>query len=234
MVRLAVCDDEAAARETLCAMADAFLSARELGHHITPYANGGELLAAGEFDVIFLDIRMRGMSGMETARKLRAQGREGLLVFVTALEEYACDAFDVEALGYLVKPLDAGRFSRTMERVCKALWQREQGGLLIKRAGGCRRVRFSEIVYCEIMSRKIYLHTGREVIDYYQRLAALETQIDGRFFKCHRSYLVNLDHVQGFTEGMARLDTGAVIPVSRLRRQEFSQALLRRLRGESP
>mgnify|MGYP002508362218 FL=1 len=80
--------------------------------------------------MIFLDIQMEQPDGLETARLLRQRGERGLLVFVTVLKECVFDAFDVEACGYLLKPLDSARFHQTMERVLRALKQRAAATLV--------------------------------------------------------------------------------------------------------
>ena len=92
-------------------------------------------------------------------------------------------------------------------------------------------VPLDEIAYCEVLGRKVYLHKrDGSVTDYYDRLEDLERRLDGRFFKCHRSYLVNLDYVRGRRTGQAVLVRGEAVPVSRLRERELTQALLRYLK----
>ena len=92
-------------------------------------------------------------------------------------------------------------------------------------------VPFAELVCCEVQGRRLYLRRADgTVLEDRGRLEELERRLDGRFFKCHRSYLVNLDHVRGCQDGQVRLTGGALVPVSRLRRQELTQALLRHMR----
>lgn len=231
MMRVAVCDDEKMMRDRLCQMIEAFLDSKGIARQIVPLSDGRALLEAGDFDVIFLDIQMQGMDGMETARLLRERGDSCFLVFVTVLEEYVFDAFQVEASDYLVKPVEPGRFASAMERACKA-WQGKKNGLVVRTKQQQRFFKFGEVLYCEVIGRKIYLHTASETVDYYERLTILEEQLDGRFFKCHRSFLVNLDHVCGYADGMAEMNNGGRIPVSRLRAQDFTEAILHRMRGD--
>ena len=105
------------------------------------------------------------------------------------------------------------------------------GCALLEGAGGCEVVLLSDIVYCEVLGRKVYLHKpDGAVSDYYGRLEDLEWRVDGRFFKCHRSYLVNLDYVRGCRDGQVLLPQGERIPASRLRERELTQALLRHMK----
>ena len=216
--------------------------AQELGSYLASYMEERSITAysvssfsderalleqVGSFDVIFLDIQMQQPDGMETAKRLRQRGDRSLFVFVTVLKEYVFDAFQAEASDYLLKPLNSARFKRTMDRLLRSLEQRMAEDIVIRRRNGCEVVSLSDIVYCEVLGRKIYIHKkDGTVIDYYNKLEDLERRMDGRFFKCRRSYLVNLDYVRGCQAGQVLLPQGERISVSRLRERELTQALL--------
>ena len=230
MIRFAICDDEPLmARELAGHLADYMNEKSITAYGLSSFSNGRALLEdGGGFDVIFLDIQMEQPDGMETARLLRRRGDRALLVFVTVLKERVFDSFDVEACGYLLKPLDRARFRRTMDRVLRFLEQRTAEDIVIQRGTGCEVVLLSDVVYCEVLGRKIYLHKSDGTVSgYYDKLENLERRVDGRFFKCHRSYLVNLDYVRGCQDGQVLLPQGVRIPASRLRERELTQALLR-------
>lgn len=187
------------------------------------------------FDLIFLDIQMEQPDGMEIARMLRQQNNQSLLIFVTVLKEYVFDAFEVEAFDYLTKPLDHGRFWRTMDRVMRVLEQQAAKSIVIQRGTSCEVLLLSQIVYCEVQGRKIYIHqSDGRIIDYYDKLEDFERRVDGRFFKCHRSYLVNLDYVRGCNAGQVILSGEDRIPVSRLRERDLTQALLHYMKEREP
>lgn len=171
---------------------------------------------------------------METAKILRQRNRDVLLIFVTVLKECVFDAFEVEAYDYLIKPPDRNRFRRTMDRAVRALEQRREKSIVIRKGSLCEMILLSEIVYCEVQGRKIYIHqNNRKVVDYYDRLESLEKDVDERFFRCHRSYLVNLGYVRGYSAGQVMLMQDGEIPVSRLRERDFRQALLRYMKERS-
>ena len=230
MIKFAICDDEPMMAQDLAGhLADYMKENLITAYSVSSFPDGRALLDTIDcFDVIFLDIQMEQPDGMETARLLRRRGDHSLLVFVTVLKEFVFDAFQVEAYDYLLKPLDSARFKKTMDRVLRSLEQRTAEAVVIQRGTGCEVVLLSDIVYCEVLGRKIYLHKNDGTVsDYYDKLEDLERRVDGRFFKCHRSYLVNLDYVRGCQDGQVLLSQGERIPASRLRERELTQALLR-------
>ncbi len=230
MITFAICDDEPLmARELADHLADYMRDKSMTAYSLSIFSHGCALLErVGSFDVIFLDIQMEQPDGMETAKLLRQRGDHSLLIFVTVLKECVFDSFQVEAFDYLLKPLDSARFRQTMDRVLLSLEQRTAENIVIRRGSGCEVVLLSDIVYCEVLGRKVYLHKNDGTVsDYYDTLEGLERRVNGRFFKCHRSYLVNLDYVRGCQDGQVLLSQGERIPSSRLRERELTQALLR-------
>ncbi len=233
MIRFAVCDDEPLLRRQLEEGIRRQMAGRPGGYTISSFADGNALLQSDDaFDILLLDIQMQAPNGMETARRLRQRGCQALLIFITVLKEYVFDAFAVEAYDYLLKPLDAGQFAKTLDRALTKL--AKQKNLVIRTGGGCQVVPLAQLAYCEVQGRKLYLHRADgTTLTYYQKLRDLERQLDGCFFKCHRSYLVNLAYVRGCGDGQLTLASGATLPVSRLRAQALTQALLRYLKTES-
>ncbi len=229
IIQFAICDDEPVMAQKISDHLSRYMDENQVTDYlVSRFLNGRTLLESGYgFDVIFLDIQMEQPDGLETARLLRQRGFCGLLIFVTVLKECVFDAFEVEAYDYLLKPLDSGHFQRTMDRVLNRLKQQTGKSIVIQRGAACEVVLLSEIVYCEVQGRKLYLHrTDETVVDYYGRLEELARRVDRRFFQCHRSYLVNLDCVRGCQNGQVMLSGGMTIPVSRLRERELMQALL--------
>ena len=233
MIRIAICDDEPYMMEQLSEFLFEYQKERQaFSYDVHCFESGTSLLNSKDcFDLIFLDIQMDGPDGMETAKRLQRQKKDGLLVFVTAFQERVFEAFEVQAYDYLVKPLASGRFARTMDRALETLEQRTETSLLIQKGNSCQVVLLEEIVYCEVWGRKVYIHQkDGTVIDYYEKLKQLEQYLDNRFFRCHRSYLVNLDYVCGCREGEVFLSQGGNLPVSKLRERDLAQAILRHMK----
>ena len=230
MLKFAICDDEPYMAQEIANQLSRYMNGEQITSYcVSSFQNGCSLLERDcDFDVIFLDIQMEYLNGMETAKMLRQRKNHSLLIFVTVLKECVFDAFEVEAFDYLLKPLDSGHFKRTMDRIIKSLQQRETKRIVVQRGTSCDVILLAEIVYFEVQGRKIYIHQrSGKITDYYDKLDDLAQRIDGRFFRCHRSYLVNIEYVRGCNAGQVILSQGDKIPVSRLRERDLTQALLR-------
>lgn len=233
MIYVAICDDEKYMSDQIRAMTSDFFRGKNTEAVILQFSRGEELLKCDkEIDILFLDIQMKDMDGMETARKLRERGFRGTLIFITVLREMVFQSFEVQAYDYLVKPIDAKSFEKTMNRLFVSMQNAGEDSLLIRKGYESRIISLGDIVFCEIIDRKVYLNlVSSEVVDYYDRIEKLEKKLDGRFFRCHRSYLINLKYLKSYKNGMAYMEGGKEIPVSRLRSREFSDVILQYMKN---
>ena len=233
MIHIAICDDEKYMSDHIRAMASDFFRKKNSEIRLRTFLSGEDLLNYdGQIDILFLDIQMDGMDGLETARKLRAGKFRGFLIFITVLKEMVFQSFEVQAYDYLVKPVDEKQFEKTMERLFASMQNVGEDSLLVQQGYERRIVPKDEIVFCEVIDRKIYLNLASgEVVDYYERIENLETKLDSYFFRCHRSYLINLKHLKGYKNGTAYMDNNKEVPVSRLRSKEFSGVVLQYMKN---
>ncbi len=233
MIHIAICDDEKHMSDHIRAMASDFFRKKNREICFRTFSSGEELLSYdGQIDILFLDIQMNGMDGLETARKLRASKFRGFLIFITVLKEMVFQSFEVQAYDYLVKPVEEKQFEKTMERLYTSMQNASEDSLLVQKGYEGRIIREEEIIFCEIIDRKIYLNLASgEVVDYYERIENLETKLGSHFFRCHRSYLINLKHLKGYKNGTACMDNGKEVPVSRLRSKEFSSVVLQYMKN---
>ncbi len=233
MIRIAVCDDEKYMSDKVRKMVSDFFHKKNIEIMILQFSTGEDLLKYDQtIDIIFLDIQMKDIDGMETARKLRSCKFKGYLIFITILKEMVFQAFEVQAYDYLIKPLKEKDFEKTMERLLLSMQNAKEANLLIQRGYETRIIPLKDIVFCEIIDRKIYLHLiSSEVIDFYDRIENLEAKLNNRFFRCHRSFLINLRYLKGYKNGIAYMENGKEIPVSRLRSKEFSNIILQYMKN---
>ena len=229
-MEIAICDDDKVIREQIRGL----IKQQRADAAVALYESGEELLACKrQFDLVFLDIQMKGIDGMETARKLRRQKFKGLLIFITVLREMVFQSFEVQPYDYLVKPIEKKHFQKMMERLLDSMKNASEENLLVQKGYESRIISIGDIVFCEIIDRKIYLHlVSSEVIDYYDRIENLEKKLDHGFFRCHRSFLIHLKYLKGYKNGTAYMENGREIPVSRLRSKEFSNVILQYMKCE--
>lgn len=224
-VKIAICDDEKALRETLRQKMENYCKAAGIICQIYDYDSGEKLLALPAEnipDILFLDIQMPGKNGMQTARELRSKKRNIILIFVTALSEYVYEAFDVNAFHYLLKPFDDEKLREVLDRALAQYGtltetvtpQERAQAILVKRGGLSTKVLLADIIYAEVFNRKVMLHTVNGDIEYYGKLTDLSEQTGADFYRTHRAYLVNLKYVEKYNADTIWLEKGTV-PVSK-------------------
>lgn len=232
-MRIAVCDDEKEIREMLAGQVQKLYPKAEL----FLYQSGEELLlSCGQADIVLLDIQMSGKNGMAAAREFRKKQKEAILIFVTALEEYVFQAFDVGAFHYLVKPVDDKKLAEVLQRAAEQMEEKrkeaaadakkEVPNLIVTAGGKHIAVKFSDIVYAEVFNRKVMLHTMDAEIEYYGKLGELEKQAGEDFYRPHRAYLVNFAYVRKYDASAIYLARGQAL-MAKQKYQDFVKCYLR-------
>ncbi len=221
-MEIAVVDDEKAIREHICSL----MKEQQPESRIEAYAAGEELLAAGKrFDIVFLDIQMEGMNGIETARNLREQPGDTVLVFITGIKDYVFDALDLYAFQYLLKPIDEGKFAKVLERaVQEAARKKERRVLFIKSRN--LTLDQSEILYIESRAKKAEIHTVRQNLEIYAAMDELEGQLGEEFYRCHRAYIVNMDCITEYDNESITLTSGDRVYLAKKKYGEFVKAYM--------
>ncbi len=229
-MRVAICDDD---RES-CARLRSLIKQQEPDCEVACFDTGKRLLEARQhFDILLLDIQMEDMSGIEVARVLRINRERTIVIFVTALKEYAAEAFEVEAFNYLLKPLEPERFCRVFEDACREVKRLESAGggqLFFQTKTRSFVVQKDEILYVESLRRKVEIHTQRENIIVYATMKGLAERLGEEFFRCHRGYLVNLAYVAEYGTGTIQLQNGETVYLAREKYTEFVKAYTRYLK----
>ena len=231
MLRFALCDDEESARAALREMIAEIPGYRRAADvRISEYRRGEDLLADltegyERFDLIFLDIYMDGLTGVETARRLRAAKDQSPIVFLTTSPNFGVEAFEVDAAGYLLKPVEKEKLTALLGKVLAPVYQPR---VMLLCGRDRRYFNLSDILYAESFSHVVELHLrSGEAASCSETLSELEKVLsDPRFLRCHQSYLVNLEHVKDVREDFL-MDSGAHIPIPVRRRREMADAYYR-------
>lgn len=217
MVHVAICDDSRIERIHLIKALQKFFDDRKEALEIKEFETGPHLIDSIEngsiFDLIFLDVLMHGLDGIETAQRIRRLNATVPIAFLTVSPDYALESYDVFACGYLLKPIDWTRFELLMNRII-ADRERASRSLAVRRGGQIQRIPYEAIIYVESHANKLIINDRRaEKIETYGKLDDLEKQLDdGRFLRCHQSYLVNMDHIVAAEEDFT-VSTGARVPI---------------------
>ncbi len=217
-MQIAVCDDEKETRDIFTEKIRKLYPKADL----SLYQSGEEMLLSDkEPDILLLDIQMPGKDGMETAKELRRKNKKAIIIFVSALDDYVFQAFDVGAFHYLVKPFDDRKFAEVLQNAVKqfeeiekledAGGKREKPSLMIIAGGKHITVNQEDIVYAEVFDRKVILHTMDSDIEYYGKMKELVKKVGDEFYRTHRSFLVNFGYVRKFTATTVYLEKGQAL-----------------------
>ena len=214
-MRIAICEDNEIHRDILEHLLNRYFSERSIHFELVPYQYGMNFLYDMEegayFDMAFLDIYMEDTMGNQIAHKLRAMGYQGEIVFLTASSDFAIEGYDVDASGYLLKPLDYGKLEMVMDRITRNI---APSTYQIRHRTTVTKLAYHEILYIESNNSKCILHTeSGESYTVYKTLNTIEKELgDRRFLRCHQSFLVNMDHIKQIGKQFL-LSNGDYVPI---------------------
>jgi DNA-binding LytR/AlgR family response regulator len=191
-----------------------------------------------KIDLIFLDIQMPKLSGIDFLRSLK---NPPAIILTTAYKEYAIDAFDLDVLDYLLKPISFERFLKAVDKFFQSKKLGEKGippqtisqqqekeadFIFIKGDKKHHKTAFSEILYIEAYGEyiKIHLEKGETIISKDSMNAFQEKLPSGKFFRCHKFFIVNFEHIHSFTTYALEI-AGNTIPIGRRYKKEVMQIL---------
>lgn len=229
-MRIAICEDSAADQAFLCTYIREYCARNSYRCDIETFDSGEALLAALEedgFHALLLDIYLPGISGMELARKVRADHNSCAIVFLTVSLDHALEGFGVAAASYVVKPLEPEKLDRALD-TCRALFEAHSRVLEVPVAGGVLSLPLSRIRYAEVFGKYTLFHMAGDTVEARISLDRVEEALGGPpFLRCHRSYLVNMNYVDGIGEREFGLRGAGTVPIRKHGGREVRLALAR-------
>ncbi|MBD5458767.1 MAG: response regulator transcription factor [Lachnospiraceae bacterium] len=231
MLRIAICDDEQFYREKIQMLLKRYFKEYDLQYEISTFVSGEDFLLQCEnrvkYDIVFMDISMEELDGMQTAQQIRAFHSDTDIVFVTAFLDYALEGYKVNAVRYIMKNTLDGAVAECMDAI---LQKRKEMQVMFPFMEGEKKLYTDNILYVESRKHKsVFFYMEAEIVNYqiYDKLDTIEEKLYGcGFLRIHKSYLVNLKHIRKISNYMVVLSTGEELPVPRLRYQAVKEAFV--------
>lgn len=222
-MKFAILDDENSDRERIVTFLERFVNENSVDLRWETFSNPTEFLEnyIGDFDLIFLDIAMPGVNGIEVAREIRKKDQKVILIFITSLGQFALQGYEVEALDFVVKPIAYEEFCLKMKRALRYLMRDEDASLFIRTTDGVVRLQAKDVFLIEV--RHHYLHYKTSTGEYRVRGTIREAEqalMNYNFVRCNQGSLVNLKYVETI-KGNVVVVAGNAIPISRNKRNDF-------------
>lgn len=223
-MRICICDDD----KTLCDNLKEMILQHGT-HTITVFHSAEELLFECEnqfpFDCVFLDIQMKSINGIECARKIREYDKKIGIVFLSAIKDYVFEGYEVNAIRYLLKPLEVEKCHALLDLISESVTKERQYLLVNKTKVDCE-----EILFIESLGHYCVVHADK-VIETKAPLGEIISKLSTSFVQTHRSYVVNLEHVDSVLKDSCLLDDGSEIPISRNSVKKVNQAFMEFIKG---
>ena len=179
-----------------------------------------------DFDIMLLDIEMPTMSGIELAKKIRLENDAVQIIFITGYIDYISEGYDVAALHYLMKPLSEDKLSEVLNRAVLKIRKNEKS-LFLSISGEMVRILIYQIKYLEVQQNYVTVHAKKDYT-VKKTLGEFESELDERFYRIGRSFIVNLSCIDKITKNSVHLSDGSVIPLPRGQYESLNKAFIAR------
>lgn len=232
MLSIAICDDEKNVCDYIEKRTTDCLARADEEATVQVFYDGAELLSKCRenhltFDIIFLDIKMKTINGVECAKLLRETGVQSLIVFITSSAEYVFSGYEVKAFRYILKTDLVNAFDRVFGECLTELRKSVTDFFTLKTASEVRNIPLNDIFYFESDRRVIVIHTQKGELTFYGKLDDIQKELDQKdFIRTHQSFLVNALKIKGVKKDSVDLLNGVTLPVSKSKASAVKEAYL--------
>lgn len=229
MVKIGICDDEPEMRKPLRQILEQVLQLQGVEYLISE-SESGEDLTAGisclDIDILFLDIEMRSLDGIETAKLLRRKGMKGIIIFVTAYPDFVFQGYEVHAFHYILKPYRKEKIEEVLRQALHELDLSKERYFVIEQKARVIRIPLSQTIAFQSDRRKVEALLEEDFVAFYGRIDEVCRELPSCFIRIHNRYIVNLNYVTTLEKDRCILGSRS-FPVSRAFRQELETAFAR-------
>lgn len=219
-MKIAICDDEKQFMDAICTLLKEWAARHSIQLTLYRFTNGDDLIAAHQntcMDLIILDVIMPLLNGIDTARELRNDNQTVPIIFLTSAREFAVDSYEVKAFYYLMKPIDEIKLFHILDDFLQTFTLPQNLFTAQTNKGFCKIV-VDDVEYLEAQNKEVLVHlsNGRTIVirELFSKCAEVFAPENG-FFRCHRSYIVNLNCIEQFSKKDIVTNNNTVIPISR-------------------
>ena len=234
MLTIGICDDEKEIRDKIKNVVEKTMFDDDRDYRIKTFSSGEELLQEniGEIDILFLDIIMGDINGMDTARKIRENDKNMEIIFITSLVDYISDGYEVRAYRYLLKPVDEEIVAKHLKSCIKDVEDSKGKYMVVKSDDGIKKIYQRDILYIEVLNTKVIIHSEKGNSETRQTLSEIKNELDSNmFYHCQKSFIVNLDYINKIKGYEAVLENGECIPIGRTKYKDLKEKFFWRLGG---
>lgn len=227
MYRFLIIEDDQAAGETLRSLVARYLDEHGVDAHIEWMRSAFDFIGFKQhWDLVFMDIGLPGVDGMEAAHLLRERDAESLLIFVTDLAQFAVKGYEVDALDFVVKPVNYQSLSMRLDRAMRILASKQVTNIYLSTRFGARVFPITDLVFAEVRGHNLEYHLPGETITVRGTMSKLEEDLDSaRFIRISNSCLINADRIHSINGSIVRMSTGDELAISRTKKKSALEAL---------
>jgi DNA-binding LytR/AlgR family response regulator len=240
MLLIAVCDDQESERNKICTAIETYLCERKISAKLLEFDCAEQLISATEgnkikFDLIFLDIVMADMDGLNCARLIRQQDTLVNIIFLTCSTDHVCEGYEVNATAYLVKPINEGKLQAALVKAIMQVADHSHTSIVITSGGVTQRISVKQILYLESQKNRVEIaiaQTGEKLTVYTTLDRFEQLHPSAMWIRVHKSFIVNFLYVEQYTSDKFILGNGTVIPISRFYKEQARESFFKLLHSQ--